>query len=67
MTIGYRPMPQDGRPIVGFPSGRRDIYIIVMHSGITLGPLIGRFAALEILDGVRMEPLDQCRLERFRS
>jgi glycine/D-amino acid oxidase-like deaminating enzyme len=66
MTLGYRPIPMDGRPIVGFQAGRSDIYIAVMHSGMTLGPLIGRFAAMEPLDGVTLEPLSQYRLERFK-
>lgn len=65
MTRGFRPMPADGLPIVGFPSGHRGLYIAVMHSGVTLGPLMGRLAATEILDGVRAEPLAPYRLERF--
>jgi glycine/D-amino acid oxidase-like deaminating enzyme len=67
VTVGYRPLPKDSYPIVGFPEGRRDIYVTVMHSGITLGPLVGRLAAIEILDGVRVEPLAPYRLERFKS
>src|SRR6266511_416434 len=67
MTKGYRPMPQDGRPIVGFPAGRSDIYVTVMHSGVTLGPLVGRLAALEILDRVQVDLLSPYRLERFKS
>ena len=56
MTQGFRPMPADGLPIVGFPSARRDLYLAVMHSGVTLGPLMGRLAAAEILDGTRRGP-----------
>ena len=66
VTLGYRPIPRDGRPIVGFPSGRSDVYIAVMHSGMTLGPLVGQFAATEILDGVSIDPLAQYRLDRFK-
>ena len=51
----------------GFAEGRRDIYLTVMHSGITLGPLVGRLAAMEILDEVRIEPLAPYRLERFKT
>jgi len=65
MTQGFRPMPADGLPIVGFAPGRRDLYLAVMHSGVTLGPLMGRLAASEILDGVRADPLQAYRLERF--
>lgn len=67
VTLGFRPLPKDSHPIVGFPEGRRDIYITVMHSGITLGPLVGRLAATEILDAVRVDPLAPYRLERFQS
>jgi glycine/D-amino acid oxidase-like deaminating enzyme len=65
VTLGWRPLPQDDFPIVGFAPGRRDIYIAVMHSGVTLSPFIGRAAATEILDGVDLEPLMPYRLARF--
>jgi len=65
MTQGFRPMPADGVPIVGFAPRRTDLYVAVMHSGVTLSPLIGRLAATEILDRVRVEPLAPYRLERF--
>jgi glycine/D-amino acid oxidase-like deaminating enzyme len=65
VTLGFRPMPIDSHPIIGFPVGRRDAYITVMHSGVTLAPLVGRLAAMEILDGVRVQLLEPFRLERF--
>jgi len=65
MTQGFRPMPADGFPIVGFAPGRRDLYLAVMHSGVTLGALVGQLAASEILDGVQAAPLAPYRLERF--
>ena len=67
VTLGYRPLPIDGFPIVGFAPGRRDIYVTVMHSGVTLSPFIGRAAAVEILDGVDIEPLSPYRLARFST
>jgi glycine/D-amino acid oxidase-like deaminating enzyme len=67
VTLGYRPLPSDGFPIVGFAPGRRDVYIAVMHSGVTLSPFIGRAAAVEILDGVDIEPLTPYRLARFAN
>jgi glycine/D-amino acid oxidase-like deaminating enzyme len=67
MTQGFRPMPADGMPIVGFAPGRADLYLAVMHSGVTLGPLVGRLAATEILDRVRVDPLAAYRLERFKG
>ncbi|MCC7031524.1 MAG: FAD-binding oxidoreductase [Acidobacteria bacterium] len=67
MTQGFRPMPADGFPIVGFAPGRSDVYIAVMHSGVTLGPLVGRLAATEILDRVPLAALAAYRLERFKG
>ncbi len=55
-TVGYRPTPADGFPAVGRPKGREGLYVAVTHSGITLAPAIGLFAAQDILDGQR-DPL----------
>ena len=64
--IGVRPMPRDRHPIVGAVPGRPGLYIVVSHSGVTLGPLWGRVAADEIL-GERLDPrLASFRPSRFR-
>jgi glycine/D-amino acid oxidase-like deaminating enzyme len=65
VTVGHRVLPTDGFPIVGFLGKARNIYVAVMHSGITLAPIIGQFAAEEMLDGVSVEPLAPYRLARF--
>ncbi len=65
VTLGLRPMPKDGYPIIGFPAGHPDIYVTVMHSGITLAPAVGQLAATEILDRVDVELLKPYRAERF--
>jgi glycine/D-amino acid oxidase-like deaminating enzyme len=65
VTVGLRPMPADGMPVVGFAPDARGVYLATMHSGITLAPAIGRFAAMEILDGARIELLAPYRPERF--
>jgi glycine/D-amino acid oxidase-like deaminating enzyme len=36
-----------------------------MHSGITLSPLIGQVAAMEILDGADVDLLNPYRPSRF--
>ncbi|RVC21869.1 FAD-binding oxidoreductase, partial [Mesorhizobium sp. M7A.F.Ca.CA.004.04.2.1] len=41
------------------------VYVAVMHSGITLAPAIGLFAAREILDGERDPLLAPYGLSRF--
>lgn len=65
VTLGWRPLPKDDYPIVGFAPGRRDMYLAVMHSGVTLSPFVGRAAAVEILDSVAVAPLEPYRLARF--
>jgi glycine/D-amino acid oxidase-like deaminating enzyme len=65
VTVGLRPMPEDGMPVVGFAPDVPRLYVATMHSGITLAPAIGRFATMEILDGVRIELLAPYRPERF--
>ena len=65
VPVGYRPMPTDGLPILGFTKAVPNLYIALMHSGVTLAPLVGEMNALEIVDGARVEMLDNYRLERF--
>ena len=66
VTLGHRPLPVDEFPVIGFPPGRRDVYVTVMHSGVTLSPLVAQLAAIEILDGVDAEPLAPYRPARFK-
>ncbi len=63
--IGYRPMPLDGFPILGFTKAVPNLYIALMHSGVTLAPLVGEMATLEIVDGARVDWFAPYRLERF--
>jgi glycine/D-amino acid oxidase-like deaminating enzyme len=54
--FGMRPVPADGHSCVGALSGVPGYYEAVTHSGVTLGPLIGRLLAREILAG-EVDPL----------
>ncbi len=63
--VGYRPMPLDGFPVLGFPEAAPNVYIALTHSGVTLAPLIGELAALEIADGADVRMLEPCRPDRF--
>ena len=67
VTLGYRVMPEDEYPIVGFVEACPNLYVAVMHSGVTLAPLIGRLAATEILDAVSIAALEPYRIERFEK
>lgn len=61
VRIATRPIPGDGMPVAGYVPGVDGLYTLVMHSGVTLGPLLGRLAAREIVEG----DVD-ARLETFR-
>ncbi|MCP1422352.1 glycine/D-amino acid oxidase-like deaminating enzyme [Paenibacillus xylanexedens] len=65
IKVGWRPMPEDGYPIVGFHDHMNGLYLTLMHSAITLAPLIANLAASEIIDGKSRNELDPCRLSRF--
>jgi len=63
--VGIRPMPRDERPMVGAIPGLDGFYVVVSHSGVTLGPLWGRVAAAELLDGAPDARLTPYRPARF--
>lgn len=65
LTLGFRPKPKDGYPIIGYLPGSSSIYSAVMHSGITLAPIVGRLVAKEILEDSRQDVLKPYRPERF--
>jgi glycine/D-amino acid oxidase-like deaminating enzyme len=65
VPVGYRPMPLDGLPVLGFTKKVPNVYLAVMHSGVTLAPLVGEFSAIEIVDGVNVELFAPYRVERF--
>ncbi len=65
VTVGRRVMPLDEYPIVGFAASCPNLYVAAMHSGVTLAPLIGQLAALEILDDARVSLLEPYRPSRF--
>jgi glycine/D-amino acid oxidase-like deaminating enzyme len=65
--FGMRPVPADGHSCVGALPAIPDYYEAVTHSGVTLGPLIGRLLAREILTG-KIDPLiAPFRADRFPS
>lgn len=59
--IGWRPLPVDGHPVIGAHPASPDIYVAVMHSGVSLAPIVGQLAAHEIANDLVVE-----RLERYR-
>jgi glycine/D-amino acid oxidase-like deaminating enzyme len=65
MTLGYVPVPVDTHPIVGFCAAPANLYLALTMSGITMAPLMGRFAASEIIDGIAVDVLTPYRPARF--
>jgi len=65
VRIGVRPVPADDRTIVGPVTGVPGLYVIATHSGVTLGPWIGRLAAEEITSGRMPEQLAPFRFDRL--
>ena len=65
VRIGVRPVPVDDRAIVGPVTGVPGLFVIATHSGVTLGPWIGRLAAEEITSGKMPDQLAPFRFDRF--
>lgn len=64
MTLGFRPFPADGFPVVGSVPGVPAVSVCVTHSGVTLAPLLGRYLASEILDHLHEPMLAPYRPDR---
>jgi len=62
--IGWRPLPLDGLPVLGAAKDRPDISLAIMHSGVSLAPIIGQLVTHEIVTGERLEQLKPYRPER---
>jgi len=67
-TLAHRPVPQDQRPAVGPVA--EGLYVACMHSGVTLGALMGEQIATEVLNGPSNETakrLAPYRPDRFQT
>ena len=65
IKIGTRPIPVDGFPVVGDIQGYKGVFIAVMHSGVTLAPLVGELLASEMLQLTKSPLLKPFRPTRF--
>ncbi|MXN67114.1 FAD-dependent oxidoreductase [Stappia sp. GBMRC 2046] len=50
LTVGQRPMPDDGMPIVGRAWEIDGLFLAVAHAGLILGPLAGKLLTREIME-----------------
>jgi glycine/D-amino acid oxidase-like deaminating enzyme len=64
MYIGWRPLPLDGHPVIGSSPVHPNVYLAIMHSGVSLAPLVGQLTAQELLNDTRLELLAEYRPER---
>jgi glycine/D-amino acid oxidase-like deaminating enzyme len=64
VRVCWRPMPLDGYPVLGASPARPDVYLALMHSGVTLAPVVGQYIAQEIVVGVPVESLRGFRPDR---
>ncbi|MEM7433339.1 MAG: FAD-binding oxidoreductase [Pseudomonadota bacterium] len=62
--IGWRPLPLDGHPVLGFSPERPDVYIAIMHSGVSLAPIVGQQVTREVFAGIELEELQPYRPTR---
>ena len=66
VPVGWRPMPLDGYPILGFAPTAPNLYLALTHSGVTLAPAISQLAAQEICDAAHADAvLSPYRPQRF--
>ena len=66
VPVGWRPMPLDGYPVMGFATEAPNMYVALTHSGVTLAPALSQLAAQEICDGTPAEEvLGPYRPQRF--
>jgi len=65
--VGVRPMPGDRHTIAGRIPGFINGWMIATHSGVTLGPLLGRLMSDEIVRGKPSPALAPFRPDRFAT
>jgi glycine/D-amino acid oxidase-like deaminating enzyme len=61
-SLGVRPSPRDGLPLIGRHEALPQAYIAVMHSGVTLAPLVGEAVVAEVLHDREFEGMEMFRL-----
>jgi glycine/D-amino acid oxidase-like deaminating enzyme len=67
VRLGWRPMPADGVSAVGPIPELAGYYLVFTHSGVTLGPALGRMVCDELLTGQTRPELAPFRPDRLIS
>jgi glycine/D-amino acid oxidase-like deaminating enzyme len=63
--VCVRPMPADGRSVVGWLPGAGRLYVAVTHSGVTLAAHLAQLITSELTDGTVPAELTPYRPDRF--
>lgn len=50
--------------MIGASLERPNVYLAIMHSGVTLAPIAGQLASREIVGGVKLPELEMYRPDR---
>ena len=64
VLIGWRPLPLDGHPVLGVSPTQPKSYIAIMHSGVSLAPIVGELVSQELITGVPSSVLEPYRPNR---
>ncbi len=65
VRLGWRPLPADGLTACGPVMDVAGYYLVFTHSGVTLGPRLGRLLAEEIVNGEAQPELTPFRPDRL--
>ncbi|MDF2809595.1 MAG: hypothetical protein K0S56_626 [Microvirga sp.] len=65
VRIAIRPVPRDSYSAVGPVPDLSGYYVVVTHSGVTLGPFLGQAVTDEIVHGTKRPELSEFRPSRF--
>jgi glycine/D-amino acid oxidase-like deaminating enzyme len=65
--VCVRPMPADGRSIIGRLPGAGGLYVAVTHSGVTLGAHLAALITAELAGGTAAAELAPYRPDRFTA
>ena len=64
VLIGWRPLPLDGHPVIGPSPVAPSSYIAIMHSGVSLAPIVGEMVAEELITNTNRPELAAYRATR---
>ena len=64
VIIGWHPLPLDGHPVLGPSPAIPSAYLAIMHSGVTLAPIVGEIVAKEIITGQSAPEIEAYRPSR---